>query len=382
MVRSFWTDHPIRYPQSVDEAIWWEVWLRTGMNDADEVFASFIVEADASGLRINQHIVKFPERMVFLVYGAEAQWARCLALFGMVAELRRAKELPTDFVDLNPSEQGAYTDEAATRIQAPPLSAPAVCLLDTGLNSGHPLLMPAFDERGLHTVHPDWDAADQEGHGTLMAGIAVFGDGLAEFLAGNHVLALRHRIESVKLLHPTVEHDPDNYGYVTTEAVAIAERANPERRRVACLALTSDDRDVGFPTSWSAAIDQHSSGHDDNYQRLYVVAAGNVREMSRQHHQYPTTNYERYGIEDPAQAYNTLTVGAYTNLAALRSDQYQGAAPVAPAGGLSPMSRTSRMWTARDWPFKPDIVMEGGNYITREEGGKPLPVNWARFRLN
>lgn len=367
VVRSFWTDDPSRYPQSVDEAVWWEVWLRTGTDDADEVFARFVVEADSSGLRINRHVVSFPERLVFLVYGAEGQWANCLALFGMVAELRRAKEIPTDFVDLEPYEQGEFVAEAAARVQAPAITAPAVCLLDTGLNSGHPLLAPLADERDLHAVHPAWDTADHEGHGTQMAGVAAFGDGLAEFLAGDYMHAAQYRIESVKLIHPTVAHDPDNYGYVTTEAVAIAERANPRRRRVACLAITSDDRDVGFPTSWSAAIDQHTSGHDDDYRRLYVVAAGNIRELSRQQHQYPTTNYERYGIEDPAQSYNALTVGAYTNLTALRSDQYQGAVPVAPAGSLSPLSRTSRMWSAREWPFKPDIVMEGGNYITRAE---------------
>lgn len=36
--------------------------------------------------------------------------------------------------------------------------------------------------------------------------------------------------------------------------------------------------------------------------------------------------------------------------------------PIAPAGGLSPFSTTSMLWSSQ-WPIKPEIVMEGGNVI-------------------
>lgn len=59
--------------------------------------------------------------------------------------------------------------------------------------------------------------------------------------------------------------------------------------------------------------------------------------------------------EDPAQSWNALTIGAYTEL-----DQAEGCIPLAAKGQLSPFSRTSTLWRPQ-WPAKPDVVFEGGN---------------------
>jgi len=67
-------------------------------------------------------------------------------------------------------------------------------------------------------------------------------------------------------------------------------------------------------------------------------------------------------VQDPAQAWNALTVGALTELDTVPTDPtYTGWEVVAPAGELSPHSRTSLLFGERPWPIKPDIVMEGGN---------------------
>jgi hypothetical protein len=64
----------------------------------------------------------------------------------------------------------------------------------------------------------------------------------------------------------------------------------------------------GRPSSWSAAIDQLAYGH--NFQRLFVVSTGNIRQgISRA--SYPTLN-DIEPVENPAQAWNALAVGAYT----------------------------------------------------------------------
>ena len=39
---------------------------------------------------------------------------------------------------------------------------------------------------------------------------------------------------------------------------------------------------------------------------------------------------------------------------------FAGWQPIAPAGELSPRSRTSVVWDGQ-WPIKPDVVFEGGN---------------------
>jgi hypothetical protein len=99
---------------------------------------------------------------------------------------------------------------------------------------------------------------------------------------------------------------------------------------------------------------------DDNGgpRRLVVVAAGNIVAETdatriREQNEYP--------IEDPAQAWNALTVGGYTDLIDLTEEDYGDWSPLATAGSLSPHSRTSATWPQGLTPFKPEIVMEAGN---------------------
>ena len=65
-------------------------------------------------------------------------------------------------------------------------------------------------------------------------------------------------------------------------------------------------------------------------------------------------------IEDPAQAWNALTVGAHTELTALDPNEpgYDGWMPLAEHGELSPYSRTSVSCNSA-WPVKPDVLLEG-----------------------
>jgi len=88
-----------------------------------------------------------------------------------------------------------------------------------------------------------------------------------------------------------------------------------------------------------------------------VVAAGNI--TWPQWGAYPGQN-DLESIEDPAQAWNALSVGAHTDFIEFDHDRWPDLRAVATAGSLSPSSRTSLMWPDR-WPVKPDVVAEGGN---------------------
>ena len=176
------------------------------------------------------------------------------------------------------------------------------------------------------------------------------------------------------MLHSEQPHDEGVWGSVTQASLALAEVQAPSRPRVACLPVTAADmgRDHGRPTEWSGAVDQHASGQldGDDYRRLYVVAAGNVRDVTTNPtYTYPDTNLSSNGIEDPGQSWNALTVGAFTDRFQLQSADLVGHQPVAPRGGLCPSSRTSCAWDDDTWPLKPDIVMEGGNY-SKSPGGR------------
>ena len=65
-------------------------------------------------------------------------------------------------------------------------------------------------------------------------------------------------------------------------------------------------------------------------------------------------------MEEPAQAWNALSVGAFTNLSEIRQHDFANWTSLAPIGELSPFSRTSVGFRAQ-WPHKPEVVFEGGN---------------------
>src|SRR4030095_5993941 len=120
------------------------------------------------------------------------------------------------------------------------------------------------------------------------------------------------------------------------------------RNRVFCMSVTSTDgRDRGRPSSWSAAVDALAAGADRGTKRLFVLSAGNTRAAERRH--YPDSNLTD-AIHDPAQAWNALTVGGYTNKVTVDAGKWPAWEPLAPRGDLAPCSCTSGTWT--QWPFK------------------------------
>jgi hypothetical protein len=190
-----------------------------------------------------------------------------------------------------------------------------------------------------------------------MAGIALYGC-LTTLFGDTKPVTLHHRLESVKILPDHGQNDPELYGAITSQGISRAEIVSPARNRVFCLAVTADGRDEGLPSSWSGALDRICAGVDNGSQRLICVSAGNTPRDGR--HDYPYYN-QVHGVEDPAQAWNVLTVGAYTERAVIQSEAYKDWQPLARPGQLSPSSRTSVVWSDKSWPLKPNIVMEGGN---------------------
>ena len=362
-LRALWTDDRDAFPTPDDGAVWWEVWLPV-RRDRRATVAAFRERAGALGMEVAQGELNFPERTVVMARAAVEQMERSMVTLNSIAELQRPKETADFFDSLERDEQAEWLGDLLNRAQFAPEAddAPHACLLDTGVNRGHPLLAPALDADDLHTVEPGWGTDDAVGHGTEMAGLALAGD-LNQLLASTGPVEIEHRLESVKLIPRTAMPGagPRHHGYLTMEAVARPEVTAPRRRRLYGMAVTArDDRDRGRPSAWSAAIDSLAVDFDGDGDgpRLLVVSAGNVRDPGAWSN-YPTSN-DTDGVHDPAQAWNALTVGACTDLVRITEPDAGGYSSIAPEGGLSPFSTTSLTWEPH-WPLKPDVVFEGGN---------------------
>lgn len=366
-------------PPSSHGTHWWEVWLehRTG-NSALQVLDTFL---EQHHLRRLSPRLRLQDRLIVWIEAPRSTLEILLFTSVPVTEIRAPGFLDT-IEDLNRDEQQEFVIDLADRIRAASESAPAVCHLDTGVLRTHVLLRDSLTAADHHTIiGTSGNDADPQGHGTSMAGLALYGDHLDELLTSNQTVELHHRLESVRMMpgHHESSTDPLNYGTATVAAVSIPEITAPARPRVFCLTLSdrSDTpNDPGQPTLWSAAVDALATGTDNTREgeefqlisepdpeqaRLFIIAAGNVAKYQQDYR----SNSETEAIEDPAQAWNALTVGAFTELVETPTDpQYTGWSPLATAGDVSPHSRTSLLFSQKKWPLKPDICMEGGNVLT------------------
>ncbi|WP_459556820.1 S8 family peptidase [Lacunimicrobium album] len=356
----YWREPDEQLPAK-EKAFWWEVWLTSFPGDGADSW--FRTTAAAQRITLSQQQTRFPDRLVVLAYASREQWEKFPGLLQHLAEFRRAKIVSGEFTRLPPSGQAEFIQDLLARTTFAHNKSVRVCILDTGVNRGHPLLESAISSEDLQTWQKEWGSEDHHGHGTELAGLCLFGC-LTSPLYDGESIELTHRLESVKILPPDGQNQPPDYGPITTGAMALAEAALPEIQRIFCLAVTCEGNDQWRPTLWSASIDQACAGTLDGYRRLLICSTGNLREDIGKN--YPHENHLS-SVEDPAQAWNALTVGAYTNLAWLEEQGLEGYSPIAKPGSLSPASRTSLCWN-ENWPYKPDIVFEGGNYASDASG--------------
>ncbi len=268
--------------------------------------------------------------------------------------------------DLKLFEEVENSELRAFKLDPPPEDAPAVGILDTGIATRHPLLAPAIltaTVAGQEIPSPE----DRNGHGTKMAGIALYEDIGASVECGTATAT--HWIQSSRLMvepgqGTASDENYSNWPVLTKQAVeALENKDGAGRDRVFILAITRSMQlppyDDLVPTLWSHAIDQLA--YNRGKARLLVVSAGNARveQWLSLAEQYPQLHPSEK-LHQPAQATNALTVGAYTERTTLGpAETAEGLSVVAPKGGLSPFSSSGL--AGSEWPIKPDVVFEGGN---------------------
>jgi hypothetical protein len=362
MLDSFWIGKPDDMPNEV--AMWCEVWIRYDGSSFDEALSNVEECCNALEIEIDDNKLFFPERIVRLIKADKMQLSGLISCCKYIAEFRRAPE-PTGFFDhLSGGEQQKWVEELLNRTEFKSSNS-YICLLDTGINSLHPLISSAVkSDAVVQAVDTTWGATDHMGHGTEMSGIAIYYD-LKDRLLDQKDVVINHGIESVKILPPKGENPIRLYGAITEQAVALAEISNPKADRALCMAVTSPhyNTEDGSPTSWSAAVDSITSGANENGEkRLFFISAGNVLPEELSNVEYPNSSI-LHGVENPGQSWNAITVGAVSNDIQIRDSSFKNFKPVADVGELSPYSSTSVTWNNK-WPIKPEIVLDGGNMAT------------------
>jgi len=291
-------------------------------------------------------------------------------------------------VDLPPRVRLAESDlqisaTALGTIPAPPTSAPVVAVLDSGVVTNHPLLAPAMGD--AQSFLAGRGPEDENGHGTAVAGLALYGEALARKEPFVPLL----RIVSGRIT------DEDAQSQATDKFLEnqITEAVDAFLRDYGCRVFNLSFGDERKPFSGgrvrglAATIDTLSRTRNV----LFVVSAGNFRGGPSGEPKWKS-DYPGYLLEeesrilDPAPALNALTVGSVARYDVPRGSQRYPEDPAhqsaVPAGFPSPFSRTG---PGPGGAIKPDVVAFGGNYavdlrvgerrLTNALLGEPAPAH-------
>nr|WP_276617398.1 S8 family peptidase [Pseudomonas syringae] len=250
-------------------------------------------------------------------------------------------------------------------IPSPAQDAARVCILDSGVNTNHPLLRSAIAESASFVEGQD--AFDEAGHGTAVAGIALYGDVEAcdrsnfwrpEFWLYNGKVMRKCPVTSNAI------YDEHSVEATLTEAV---EHFVELGCRVFNLSLGNANApyDGTHVRGLAYILDVLARKHN----LLFIVSTGNfvgsndpavpVNSWREEYPEYLLD--ERSVIIDPAPALNVLTVGSVARHdATYDSQRYPEIHQLAPAFENQP-SPFTRHGPSVKGALKPELVAAGGN---------------------
>lgn len=369
LLSAFWTDDIDKFP--TEQTDWYEVWIRTKNIDNNAEHIAFITILTQLEIEYKtDSILEFPERSVFVVKANRDLLVNLMRATDYLTEIRSISSLSSFFANQRPFESQEWIDDLINRTDFNSNSNSVVSVIDTGVNNGHPLLQNIIPDMNCDSVVND-DNADRIGHGTQMCGVVAYGN-LSNCLETVQRVKVDKQIVSVKILGRTPNHK-DSWGELTKQAVSKTNIIQPNKQTCYCMAITAEECENGKPSSWSGAIDSISV----EKRSLFLISSGNIRDINGEDRDiidaYPNSNRLKR-ILNPAQAWNGLTVGAYTELVAPNSAELNGFDRVAPFGGISPFSRTSGLWK-KESIIKPEIMFEGGNLKKTNDADFPFAAH-------
>jgi hypothetical protein len=280
--------------------------------------------------------------------------------------IRALLELPEVFIiDRPPQPDLPLFDVSSFRVAQlgavipPGANAPIIGIIDSGVNSAHPLLAGLVAE--VFSVPDALGDADDRGHGTPVSGIAIYGDVRQHVEQGE--FAGHFRVASAKVVDS--HGNFSDTGLVPTYMAAAIRRLHQIGCRVINLSLGDPKRMAGDkPTPWAALLDELARELD----LIIVVSAGNRRDLIASYGDgvvaaYPNCLVDEKGrILEPATAVNVLTIGsvAHSNGIGGNDAEEAGVVPLTQSGYPSPFTRTG---PGVGGIIKPDFVDFGGTAV-------------------
>jgi subtilase family protein len=253
--------------------------------------------------------------------------------------------------------------EDLPEVPAPEDGAPGVAVLDSGLTAAHPLIGPALGEA---TTVPRalGDASDVHGHGTMVAGIAVYGD-VAECIRARSFVP-RLTLYSARVLNNDLHFDDESL--ITTQ---MRESVQYFRETYGCRVFNASLGDPRLPyqggkvSPWASILDTLARDLDV----VIVVSAGNYYydpgdgNSADAHVQ----NYPRYLLDYPARIIEpatgsiVLTVGALAHAAAVPPGVAGDSVAFRPVAQVEQPSPFTRCGPGLGGAIKPELCEFGGN---------------------
>jgi subtilisin family serine protease len=270
----------------------------------------------------------------------------------------------------DPTERAAHQDEPQLVVHPPAESAPAVCVIDSGIQEGHRWLEPAIDSATSRCFLPGVAADDvadyvgPQGHGTRVAGAVLYPN---EIPAAGEVEPVAW-IQNARVLNADNKLPealtPEEY----LQQVVAHFHAAPRFTKIFNHSINAN---LPCPkqrmTSWAAKLDQLS--HEQEV--LFIQSTGNQnRDRGTQanpglcdhldagtqppDHQLAAS----MRVANPAQSLHALTVGA------ISADTFEDANLRSFAAGEHHPSGFSRAGYGEPWSVvKPEVVEIGGDLV-------------------
>ena len=309
------------------------------------------------GFGVNAHPLDFESVTIWLVNGTKSQLQELPYALDYIEGVRPYRQ-PSILV----GDRKTNREWSSLLASAVPLAiddnSVQVGLLDSGVNNSHELLRAVLPDDRMSTAINVQDSVDHSFHGTDMAGLILYGDLTDVAYQRKGFEPITHVLSSVKIIEDGHKTDDDLYGAVIEDSI---NQATDFGANIHCMAVTDEDSYDGTATSSSAALDM-SIYNNGSCDRLVVVSTGNIESLEVDSKDY-IESCKANAVKSPAQSWNALTIGAYTEKTLCNDNSYTA---IAAPGGVSPYSRSSWMWHNKC--NKPEIVMEGGNVVSDQYG--------------